>query len=68
MSFSFRLALLRMKEKQNEGNKNKQKQVQSRSLVFKEASVQGIKQVLIFLNRPGRIRRGFLRADRRRRS
>lgn len=66
MSFSFRLALLRMKEKQNEGKKNKQKQVQS--LVFKEASVQGIKQVLIFLNRPGRIRRGFLRADRRRRS
>lgn len=58
-----------MKEKQNEGKKkNKQKQVQSRSLVFKEASVQGIKQVLIFLNRPGRIRRGFLRADRRRRS
>ena len=57
-----------MKEKQNEGKKNKQKQVQRRSLVFKEASVQGIKQVLIFLNRPGRIRRGFLRADRRRRS
>lgn len=57
-----------MKEKQNEGKKNKQKQVQSRSLVFNEASVQGIKQVLIFLNRPGRIRRGFLRADRRRRS
>lgn len=57
-----------MKEKQNEGKKNKQKQVQSRSLVFKEASVQGIKQVLIFLNRPGGIRRGFLRADRRRRS
>lgn len=57
-----------MKEKQKEGKKNKQKQVQSRSLVFKEASVQGIKQVLIFLNRPGRIRRGFLRADRRRRS
>ena len=57
-----------MKEKQNEGKKNKQKQVQSRSLVLKEASVQGIKQVLIFLNRPGRIRRGFLRADRRRRS
>ena len=57
-----------MKEKQNEGEKNKQKQVQSRSLVFKEASVRGIKQVLIFLNRPGRIRRGFLRADRRRRS
>ena len=57
-----------MKEKQNEGKKNKQKQVQSRSLVFKEASVPGIKQVLIFLNRPGRIRRGFLRADRRRRS
>ena len=57
-----------MKEKQNEGKKNKQKQVQSFSLVFKEASVQGIKQVLIFLNRPGRIRRGFLRADRRRRS
>lgn len=57
-----------MKEKQNEGKKNKQKQVQSRSLVFKEASVQGIKQVLIFLNRPGRIRRGFLRVDRRRRS
>ena len=48
--------------------KNKQKQGQSRSLVFKEASVQGVKQVLIFLNRPGRIRRGFLRADRRRRS
>lgn len=57
-----------MKEKQNEGKKNKQKQVQSRSLVSKEASVQGIKQVLIFLNRPGRIRRGFLRADRGRRS
>lgn len=56
-----------MKEKQKE-KKNKQKQGESRSLVFKEASVQGIKQVLIFLNRPGRIRRGFLRADRRRRS
>ena len=57
-----------MKQKQNEEKKNKQKQVQSRSLVFKETSVQGIKQMLIFLNRPGRIRRGFLRTDRRRRS
>lgn len=71
MSFSFRLPYWRQAEnerKTKRGKKNKQKKVQSRSLVFKEASVQGIKQVLIFLNRPGRIRRGFLRVDRRRRS